>query len=365
MATYPLIPIKSLFRKQEFNYALEGGNLRRMVKEVGPEYPNVDFPEPYDLQHPKLPAKLREKGISLVTKRVLTMDLCSGKSITKLGKEFLAQLAESKGMTPDELQADMKAKMEDPVEFEKMMNSVPSENQMIMIRQFLKTRDLIRNGFALGFNYTFGFLGATIPYEWCKIPPNGFALLKDLYDIHGHQIFEIGAFNADPHAGNVMLDEDTGRLGLIDYGQLIEITHEERRTLARMFVAADEGDIETLAAGYTALGMRLEDKRHPEMGINPPGLCNTIFSAHFGGKQGLKRSLKYFDCASIADMQANMDKMMHFEGMNPTYMMVQRCSFCLQGVGGGVGIPGINAIPLLKPSAQKYLEGHGEEGTAS
>lgn len=36
--------------------------------------------------------------------------------------------------------------------------------------------------------------------------------------VHGHQIFVDGAFNGDPHPGNILLTPD-GKLGLIDYGQ--------------------------------------------------------------------------------------------------------------------------------------------------
>lgn len=37
--------------------------------------------------------------------------------------------------------------------------------------------------------------------------------------VHGHQIFVDGAFNGDPHPGNILLTPD-GKLGLIDYGQV-------------------------------------------------------------------------------------------------------------------------------------------------
>lgn len=36
--------------------------------------------------------------------------------------------------------------------------------------------------------------------------------------VHGHQIFVDGAFNGDPHPGNILLTPD-GKLVLIDYGQ--------------------------------------------------------------------------------------------------------------------------------------------------
>jgi aarF domain-containing kinase len=48
-------------------------------------------------------------------------------------------------------------------------------------------------------------------------------LLRVLCDVHAHQIFQGGAFNGDPHPGNILLQPD-GKLGLIDYGQVRSFT---------------------------------------------------------------------------------------------------------------------------------------------
>jgi len=58
-----------------------------MCQEVLPEFEGgVSFPEPYDMQHPHLNPVLKASGKCLVTRRMLTMDLSSGKSVTKIGK---------------------------------------------------------------------------------------------------------------------------------------------------------------------------------------------------------------------------------------------------------------------------------------
>jgi len=45
-------------------------------------------------------------------------------------------------------------------------------------------------------------------------------MLDFLLRVHAHEIFVDGYFNGDPHPGNILLLED-GRMGLIDYGQVI------------------------------------------------------------------------------------------------------------------------------------------------
>ena len=52
-----------------------------------------------------------------------------------------------------------------------------------------------------------------------------------------------GYFNADCHAGNVLLDEETNNLSLIDYGQLIgPLDLAKRAIFARLIIAVDKKD---------------------------------------------------------------------------------------------------------------------------
>ena len=40
-----------------------------------------------------------------------------------------------------------------------------------------------------------------------------------LFDVHAFSVFFDGHFNADPHPGNVLLDQATGEISLIDVRQ--------------------------------------------------------------------------------------------------------------------------------------------------
>merc|ERR1711976_810223 len=50
------------------------------------------------------------------------------------------------------------------------------------------------------------------PPEWTKAPMagplNGPKIAKLLFEVHGHEIFQNGLFNSDPHAGNVLMLPD-------------------------------------------------------------------------------------------------------------------------------------------------------------
>lgn len=108
-----------------------------------------------------------------------------------------------------------------------------------------------------------------------------------LFDVHGHQIFQLGLFNADPHPGNVILidddyhpDMDNGskqdssnkacvnasknRLGLIDFGQCKRLTNDEQVRVARFIlsIANDESD-EEVASAFRQLGIQSQNDSTP------------------------------------------------------------------------------------------------------
>jgi len=65
------------------------------------------------------------------------------------------------------------------------------------------------------------------------LPINHGRMVDELIDVHGHEIFVDGYFNADPHPGNMLLlDQKTGspRIGLIDYGQVKEVRLDKKRS---------------------------------------------------------------------------------------------------------------------------------------
>jgi len=75
----------------------------------------------------------------------------------------------------------------------------------------------------------------------------GVALLDALTEAFGRCIFESGFFHADPHPGNLLLLED-GRVGLVDFGQVKQISGRNRATLGAVMIA---------------LASRTKTKEHP------------------------------------------------------------------------------------------------------
>lgn len=72
----------------------------------------------------------------------------------------------------------------------------------------------------------------------------GRRLLSALTEAFGRTILETGFFHADPHPGNVFVLDD-GRIGLIDFGQVKQISAREGATLAKVMLALAERTSDT------------------------------------------------------------------------------------------------------------------------
>ena len=87
-----------------------------------------------------------------------------------------------------------------------------------------------------------------------------------LFEVHGHQIFDLGCFNADAHPGNILvIDDDNAlngrpKLGLIDFGQCKRLTRQEQAQVARLLVAvANHETDDDIATAFRALGVQTKN----------------------------------------------------------------------------------------------------------
>ena len=99
----------------------------------------------------------------------------------------------------------------------------------------------------------------------------GRKLLAALTFVFGRSILETGFFHADPHPGNIFVLDD-GNIGLIDFGQVKQISKNSRVTLAKVMIALDQRrkngadladynqtDIDTVARLSLDLGVTLKE----------------------------------------------------------------------------------------------------------
>jgi len=82
-------------------------------------------------------------------------------------------------------------------------------------------------------------------------------LLQDLSAAFARQFFVDGFFHADPHPGNILVERNTHRPFLLDFGLTREVPQTTRLNLARLIAAAAIGDGAGVAAALRKLGMPL------------------------------------------------------------------------------------------------------------
>jgi hypothetical protein len=99
------------------------------------------------------------------------------------------------------------------------------------ITKLLLTKDIVANAPRFLYNWTVGLVATRKPYVWSETPINLGHVIDVINRVHAHEILVNGVFNGDPHPGNILLCPD-GRVGLIDYGQVLECSQHSGTCLA-------------------------------------------------------------------------------------------------------------------------------------
>uniref|UniRef100_A0A7S3B849 ABC1 atypical kinase-like domain-containing protein n=1 Tax=Haptolina ericina TaxID=156174 RepID=A0A7S3B849_9EUKA len=245
----------------------------------------------------------------------------------------------------------------------------PTANQLRLYRGWVSFRAAAFNVCAFLYNCTAGLIRPHLTYATARLPPNGPRLMEAIYAAHGFQIFEAGAFNADPHAGNVLLDEQNETVHLVDYGQLVEISEKDRLAFAYLLIALDESDadaahetFQTWGCESTWKGKRDPDGRYKDPPMKPPPVWVALASAHmnFGGAAGMAYGLKAFEFETVAQLLGpELDDMVTNEKLPSIMMMLMRCCMCLGGTGDACGLFAVSPGKMLLPSAKAYLQKRG------
>lgn len=204
--------------KTEFDYRLEAENLDLIRNNIMPVFGNrVVVPKPYN---------------EYTSKDVLTMEFLEGEKMTTRLRKQLDSLASESGKTREEI-------------MEEIRQRPPLTHGDIRKYNFARTcKWLVDCAWRFSFNTVTlsGLLANRMPYRGKPGPLLDIPTLMDLLiEVHGHEMLIDGAFNGDPHAGNILICPD-GKLGLIDYGQVKRLSDEKRKKLARIFCALVEED---------------------------------------------------------------------------------------------------------------------------
>jgi aarF domain-containing kinase len=309
-AHLPLLKETEKQFKTEFDYRLEAENLELIYKNLGPgtEWEDkVIIPKPY----PELSAE-----------NCLVMDYVRGVKLIKALTRNLSAVAQSRGMTIDEL-----------IEEQKRLKHAPTARELEWYRMQMRARDMAWNALAWMINATFGQLfralgnanGARIiDYKATPIMLNVKAILDIILDVHGYQLFVNGAFNGDCHPGNIILTDD-GKICLIDFGQVKRLTRDLRKTLSKLCIALSDDDDE-----------KIFDVAMSEMSLRTKNMNKFVLLQH----------CKFFLDRDDEEFTEGMNVQMYFEHLDSIdpivqldddFVMVSRMRILLSGLCHALG----------------------------
>mmetsp|Transcript_2714 Transcript_2714/g.8250 ORF Transcript_2714/g.8250 Transcript_2714/m.8250 type:complete len:377 (+) Transcript_2714:2-1132(+) len=344
--------------QQEFDYTQEAAIMREVADNVLPHFgKQVAIPLPIDGRHPSCP---RGATKTLCTPKVLTMERLEGTPIRQHILPLMEMFAEMHGTTVEELKKQMQQTDPTKIDYENkavkaaMNMGEVSERQSRMLILAVKVRNLAAR--LLG-----GCAGGCCdapPPEWTKkkmaVPLNGPRLAKLLFEVHGHEIFQNGLFNSDPHAGNVLMLPD-GRLGLIDYGAVMRLTEDQRTHIARMLVAIADEDDDAVPPAFWACGFKSK-RQEPKLAL----LLAHVFFNRGPYPYDMNRLAPKVGMPLDADIMTldkyirggRLDDIAEFPGH---LVMLQRCAMVLSGIGMELGAGRLSSAQMLKPQALKWL----------
>ena len=168
----------------------------------------------------------------------------------------------------------------------------------------------------------------------------GKKLLDLLATVWAEQIFVLGKFHADPHPGNLCLDQRSGTVGLLDWGQVKELPLHVVRAFAEMILAVDSGDQDRIVRAFSELGIVVQ---HAEDKHSVEGLALTMFDT---------KSHRRFHCDpfhrnKLSPLHAN-----RVVSMPRDVFFLLRTVQMIRGLANGFGITDFSLAKKWRPYAK-------------
>ncbi|CAN8068501.1 unnamed protein product [Agarophyton chilense] len=279
------------------------------------------------------------------SKHVLVMEYLEGPKLVDGVRHQFKRMAESHGKDFAHMEAEQKRLIQSGQLERKPISQ--SAIEATRTQRILWLRDLFINSFIFFANYTVRPFIASEKYEyWHSEPPLNLArIMEVLLRVHAHEIFEDGAFNGDPHPGNILLMPD-GRLGLVDYGQVKRMSLEDRIIYAKLILAIHRDDRDEVVR-------IMKD----EVGFRTKTMNSDI----------IYRTAVFFNCRDTDDVTLGMNVSSFMEWLeqsdpvqkiNDEFVMVGRVSVLLRGMANAFGLK-LRVSDYWKTEAEEFLKTQG------
>jgi ubiquinone biosynthesis protein len=156
-------------------------------------------------------------------------------------------------------------------------------------------------------------------------------------------IFRHGFFHADPHPSNVMVLEESERIGLIDFGMVGKLTDEDMSRLTGLFIDAVNERIEALPRRLAALGVRYPREQEEEFIAE----LRDVYYRYYGAR------LSEIDPIQLIREAFSLIYRMHLQ-LPTRFVLLDRAIATLGSVGMEL-YPDFNVFDVAKPYARELM----------
>jgi len=158
-----------------------------------------------------------------------------------------------------------------------------------------------------------------------------------------HMIFRHGFFHGDPHPSNVMVLEESDKVGLVDFGMAGKLTDEDMSKLTGLFIDAVNERIEALPRRLAALGVRYPRDREEEFVAE----LRDVYYRYYGAR------LSEIDPIQLIREAFALIYRMHLQ-LPTRFVLLDRAIATLGSVGMEL-YPDFNVFDVAKPYARELM----------
>jgi ubiquinone biosynthesis protein len=156
-------------------------------------------------------------------------------------------------------------------------------------------------------------------------------------------IFRHGFFHADPHPANILVLEQSGQIGLVDFGVAGKLTDADNSKLTRLFIDAVQENIEALPRRLADLGVRYPKDREDEFAAE----LREVYYRYYGA------SLQEIDPIQLIREAFALIYRMHLQ-LPTRFVLLDRAIATLGSVGMEL-YPEFNVFEVAKPYARELV----------
>jgi ubiquinone biosynthesis protein len=158
-----------------------------------------------------------------------------------------------------------------------------------------------------------------------------------------HMIFRHGFFHADPHPSNIMVLEQSERIGLVDFGMVGKLSDEDMSKLTGLFIDAVNERIEALPRRLAALGVRYPKDQEEEFVTE----LRDVYYRYYGAR------LSEIDPIQLIREAFALIYRMHLQ-LPTRFVLLDRAIATLGSVGMEL-YPDFNVFDVAKPYARELM----------